>query len=135
MKIIKKANDLMELSIKVEKAVEIACMVCNINQKEFYSSSRLRHIVDARRIVYSYCRESLEMHWMAIAEQFKINHATAIHHCKTHKQLVECDSFYFSKYNSFAKLLSEEITLFDIDKIIQLAKKLKQDEEKNKSKK
>lgn len=129
MKIIKKANDLMELSLKVDKAVELACMVCNIKESEFYSSTRLRHIIDARRIVYSYCRESLDMHWMAIAKQFNINHATAIHHCKIHKQLMEYDTFYLKKYESFAKLLAEEITLFDIEKIIEVAKKMKEDEE------
>jgi len=129
MKMIKKANDLMELSVKIQKAVEISCVVCNINEKDFYSKSRLRHIVDSRRLVYTYCRDMLRLSWIDIAASFKINHATAIHHYKVHKQLMESDNFYQSKNDSFIKLIKEEITLFDIEKVILLAKKLKSYEE------
>ena len=128
MKMIKKANDIIETAIRINTAVEVSCMVCNILEKDFRSRSRLRHIIDARRIVYSHCRETLRMSWLEIAKQFKINHATAIHHCKIHKQLTSCDTFYFSKYNTFQKLMNEEITLVDIDNLIQMAKKLKENE-------
>lgn len=128
MKMIKKANDIIETAIRINTAVEVSCMVCNILEKDFRSRSRLRHIIDARRIVYSYCRETLRMSWLEIAKQFKINHATAIHHLKIHKQLIECDTFYYSKYNAFMKLINEEITLLDIDNLIQMAKKLKENE-------
>tara|TARA_R100001463_G_scaffold29063_1_gene66326 strand:+ start:1494 stop:1901 length:408 start_codon:yes stop_codon:yes gene_type:complete len=129
MKMIKKANDLMELSVKIQKAVEISCVVCNINKKAFHSKSRLRHIVDARRLVYTYCRDMLRMSWIDIGASFKINHATAIHHCRVHQQLIESDDFYQSKNDSFLKLIKEEITLFDIEKLILLAKKIKSYEE------
>jgi chromosomal replication initiation ATPase DnaA len=131
--IVKKANDLLGVNQKIHKAINAACLVCNITDSQFSSEKRLRHFIDARRMVYFYCRNVLGMHWTDLGKYFDKNHATALHHCKQHKQLVECDKFYQNKYNEFLLLISGDVTQSDIQDLIDLIKEKKKDELKSKS--
>ena len=122
--ILKEANEVLSDKTKLQKIVEAACLVYNIDISSFYSKVRYRHFVDCRRMVYVICREDLEMSWIEIANSFKINHATAIHHLKIHKQLMNYDSIYRDRFNNFRELAKAGIGYVDIKRIInEVAKK------------
>ena len=123
--ILQEATDLMETRSRIEKAVEAACLVCNISRKEFYNKKRERHLVDCRRMVFTFCRDVLNLGWVTIAKQFKVNHATCIHHKKVHAQLIESDKFYLQKYNGFQDLVKADIGFFDIQNIIDEVREVK----------
>lgn len=119
------AIELLETNHRVKQAVEASCLVCNISEREFYSKKRDRHLVDARRMVYSFCRNVLGLGWVSIGRHFNVNHATAIHHNKVHKQLVDFDKVYQEKYNGFCELVKAEIGFVNIQQIIEEVKDIK----------
>ncbi len=119
------AMELLETNHRVKQAVEAACLVCNISEKEFYNKKRERHLVDARRMVYSFCRSVLGLGWLSIGRHFKVNHATAIHHNKVHEQLIDCDKIYQEKYDGFCELVKAEIGFVNIKQIIEEVKDIK----------
>ena len=121
----KEAMELLETNHRVKQAVEAACLVCNISEKEFYNKKRERHLVDARRMVYSFCRGVLGLGWISIGRYFSVNHATAIHHNKVHKQLIDFDKEYQDKYNGFSELVKSEIGFVNIKQIIEEVKEIK----------
>ena len=123
--ILQEAADLMETRSRIEKAVEAACLVCNITRKEFYNKKRQRHLIDCRRMVFTFCRDVLKLTYQNIAKQFNVNHATCIHHRKVHTQLIESDKFYLQKYNGFQDLVKADIGFFDIQSIIEEVRVLK----------
>jgi chromosomal replication initiation ATPase DnaA len=116
--ILKKATDLMETRSRIIKAIEAACLVCNISRKEFESKKRQRHLVDCRRMVITFCRDNLELTWVHIARQFKLNHASIMYNHKVHTQLIQSDKFYLQKYNKFEDLVKADISFVDIENII-----------------
>ena len=116
--ILQEATDLMETRSRIEKAVEAACLVCNISKKEFNSKKRERHLVDCRRMVFTFCKDVLNLGWSAIARQFDLNHASIIHNHKVHTQLIHSDKFYLQKYNKFEELVKADISFVDIENII-----------------
>ena len=124
--IIQEIDGLMEQTHRVKKAVESACLVCNISKTQFDKRSRLRQFIDARRMVYSFCREDLRMSWVSVGRSFGVNHATVMHHLKVHKQLIEYDAFYQRKYDAFLDLVKADIGFLDIESIIKEVRLLKQ---------
>ena len=123
--ILQEATDLMETRSRINKAVEAACLVCNISIKEFYNKKRERHLIDCRRMVFTFCRDVLNLTYQNIARQFDFNHASIIHHKKVHAQLIESDKFYLQKYNGFEDLVKADIGFFDIQNIIEEVREVK----------
>ena len=123
---LEEAVDLMEINSKVSKCVEAACFVSNISKKEFYTRTRTRHLVDCRRMVYAFCKETLNLGYSRIGKIFKLNHATVMHHLKCHHQLMEYDLYYKQKFNGFEELVKADIGFFDIKNIIDEVKLIKQ---------
>jgi len=121
----KDAIELLETNHRVKQAVEAACLINNISEPEFYNKKRERHLVDARRMVYSFCREVLGLGWLSIGRYFDINHATAIHHNKVHQQLLDFDKIYLERYEGFCELVKAEIGFVNINQIIKEVKDIK----------
>ena len=132
--ILQEATDLMETRSRINKAVEAACLVCNISIKEFYNKKRERHLIDCRRMVFTFCRDVLNLTYQNIARQFDFNHASIIHHKKVHAQLIESDKFYLQKYNGFENLVKADIGFFDIQNIIEEVREVKRKNLQNKFK-
>lgn len=124
--IIDEAVDLMQVNSRIEKCVEAVCLVSNISKKEFYNKSRTRHLIDARRMVYAFCKDSLNLGYSKTAKFFKMNHATVIHHYKCHNQLMEFDVFYKDKFEGFQELVKADIGFFDIKNIIKEVRSIKE---------
>ena len=124
--LIDEAVALMEINSKVSKCVEAACLVSNISKKKFYSKSRTRHLIDARRMVYAFCKETLNLGYSKTAKFFNMNHATVIHHYKCHNELMQYDVFYRDKFDGFEELVRADIGFFDIKNIIKEVKSIKQ---------
>ena len=123
---IDEAVDLMEVNSRVNKCVEGACLFSNISKKEFYNKSRTRRFIDARRMVYAFCKDTLNLGYSKTAKFFKMNHATVIHHYKCHNQLMEYDVFYKDKFEGFEELVKADIGFFDIKNIIKEVKSIKE---------
>ena len=124
---IDKATCLLESNSRIRKAVESACLISNVSIKEFDSGCRERHIVDCKRMVYSFCKEELKLGWSVISKYFKVNHATVIHHYKSHNQIIEFDKYYEKKYDSFCELVKADIGFVDIESIIKQVKEIKRE--------
>lgn len=125
-KFVDEALDLMEINSRIEKCVEAVCLVSNISKKEFYSKSKTRHLIDSRRMVYAFCKESLNLGYSKTAKFFNINHATVIYHYKCHNELMQYDVFYRDKFEGFEELVRADIGFFDIKNIIKEVKSIKE---------
>ena len=124
--IIDEAVDLMQVNSKIEKCIEAVCLVCNISKKEFYNKTRARHLIDARRMVYAFCKDTLNLGYSKTAKFFKMNHATVIHHYKCHQELMEYNVFYKEKFEGFEELVKADIGFFDIKNIIKEVRSIKE---------
>tara|TARA_R100000700_G_C3092659_1_gene93319 strand:+ start:118 stop:549 length:432 start_codon:yes stop_codon:yes gene_type:complete len=125
-KFVDEAFDLMEINSRIEKCVEAVCLVSNISKKEFYNKSRTRNLIDSRRMVYAFCKESLNLGYSKTAKFFNVNHATIIHHYKCHNELIQYDVFYKDKFEGFVELVRADIGFFDIKNIIKEVKSIKE---------
>ena len=122
-----KATCLLETNHRIKQAIESGCLISNISIKEFKSRSRERHIIDCRRMVYSFCRQELKLAWSIIARYFKVHHATIMHHFKSHNEIIEFDKYYQKKYDSFCELVKADIGFVDIDRIIKQVQEIKKE--------
>ena len=83
----------------MEQAVNIVCKTLGVNVEDVYSSKRDRHIVDARRIAMNILIREEKISLSAVARFVNKNHATGIHHKKSHEVLYESEKAYKSAYD------------------------------------
>ena len=67
---------------------------------------RERHIVDARKIYFSLCREFTKSSLMLIGRSMDRDHATALHNIKSCKDLRKTDPEFNEKYIALYRQLS-----------------------------
>ena len=61
------------------------CKHYDITEQELHSTSRQMDIVGARRMFYFFARKHFKKTYKSIANYFRANHATVIHHEKRWK--------------------------------------------------
>tara|TARA_R100001440_G_scaffold705_1_gene2241 strand:+ start:364 stop:783 length:420 start_codon:yes stop_codon:yes gene_type:complete len=112
---------------KIERVKKVVCFVTKMSEKELLSRSRKRHIVDNRRMAFAICKDILELKWTEIANAFKLNHASIIHHYKKHKELIEFDNYYGHKYHDLLEFFKLQIDYVEprelIREIVNIKKK------------
>jgi hypothetical protein len=91
----------------IEEIKKTACIVNHITMDQLESKSRLRSVVEARRMVFNVARDLLEMTFSETGKIFNQDHATAIHHIK----LISVDSFYLKRYEYFINLIKSNLDL------------------------
>jgi len=110
---------------KFEEIKKTACTINNITLEELESRNRKRYIVDTRRMVYSIAKDYLDMKITHIAHNFKMNHASVIHHLKQHKDLLKCDIYYADRFTKLVELYKQNISFINTDELINEIKELK----------
>ena len=110
---------------KFEEVKKTACSITNITLNELESRSRLRYIVDARRMVFSIAKDYLNMKLTHIAQRFNMNHASVIHHLKKHDDLIVYDIYYKDRFNKLVELYKQNISFINADELINEIKELK----------
>ena len=93
----------------IEEIKKTACIVNHITMEQLESKSRLRPVVEARRMVFNVARDLLEMTFSETGKIFNQDHATAIHHIKQNRALISVDSFYCKRYNYFINLIKSNL--------------------------
>ena len=104
---------------KIDRVKKVVCYVTKMTEKELLSKSRKRYIVDNRRMAFVICRDILELNWTKIAKEFNLNHASIIHHYKKHKDLMEYDDYYNSKYNDILDVFKLQIDYVEPKELIR----------------
>ena len=104
---------------KVERVKNVVCYVGKIKRTELVSKKRDRYIVDNRRMAFVLCRDVLEMGWTQIAREFKLNHASIIHHYKKHKDLIIFDEYYRDKYLDMLEVFKLQIDYVEPKELIR----------------
>tara|TARA_R110000751_G_scaffold10493_1_gene38302 strand:- start:179 stop:565 length:387 start_codon:yes stop_codon:yes gene_type:complete len=110
---------------RFKEIIKTACLVNNLTIDELKSKSRLRHIVDSRRMVFSVARDLLKMSYKKIGSVFNMNHATIIHHVKQHNCLMVADFYYKDRFNKLLELYKLNISYLNQDELIEEIKELK----------
>jgi len=110
---------------RIVKLKKTACYLYGIKDKDFVSRNRARHLVDVRRMVYSICKDLLEMPWTDIGRCFKVNHATIIHHHKIHTNLLEVDTIYRDKFMNLLEVYKADIDYIDMKEMLHIIRSLK----------
>jgi chromosomal replication initiation ATPase DnaA len=95
----------------IEEIKKTACIVNHITMDQLESKSRLRSVVEARRMVFNVARDLLEMTFSETGKIFNQDHATAIHHIKQNRALISVDSFYRKRYEYFINLIKSNLDL------------------------
>ena len=95
----------------IEEIKKTACIVNHITMDQLESKSRLRSVVEARRMVFNVARDLLEMTFSETGKIFNQDHATAIHHIKQNRALISVDSFYRKRYEYFINLIKPNLDL------------------------
>jgi|TARA_S200002703_G_scaffold36838_2_gene31987 chromosomal replication initiation ATPase DnaA len=116
----------------IDKIIRTACFVGNIEVIDLMKRCRERHLVDLRRMVYSICRDLLNLPYVHIAKHFGVNHATVIHHYKIHIDVLKYDRLYLDRYNAILELVKADLGMVDAQELIEEIRKLKAEKLKNK---
>lgn len=103
---------------RVEEIKKTACIVNNITLEQLESKSRIRPVIEARRMVFNVARDLLEMTFSETGKIFNQNHATAIHHIKQNRALISVDSFYRKRYNYFINLIKSNLDLSTTEELL-----------------
>jgi len=112
---------------KYQPLRDAVCAVYNISQEQLESTNRKSNIVSAKRMFFYFLRRHYYLPYMKIANVFKMNHATVIHHHKTMKGYLEYDKETILDYirvrdmvfeqNSFVTL-NDELELLEREKLL-----------------
>lgn len=104
---------------KIDRVKNVVCYVTKMSEKELLSKSRKRHIVDNRRMAFAICKDILELKWTEIANAFKLNHASIIHHYRKHQDLMDFDDYYSDKYQDLLEFFKLQIDYVEPKELIQ----------------
>ena len=88
--------------------IDSVSYVLKICVDDIYSKSRLRHLVDARRLCYVLIREIYNYPLLVISKHFGKNHATIIHQLRVHETLKEYDKAYSDNYLEIKNTLVDD---------------------------
>lgn len=102
----------------IEEIKKTACIVNHITMDQLESKSRLRPVVEARRMVFNVARDLLEMTFSETGKIFNQDHATAIHHIKQNRALISVDSFYSKRYTYFINLIKSNLDLSTTEELL-----------------
>ncbi len=73
----------------IEKTIDTFAMVNDVNIEMLFSDTRRRTLIDCRRMIYAYLRETTSMTLLEIAGVFGKTHATSLFHVNRHDELME----------------------------------------------
>ncbi len=83
----------------MDQVIDMVCKTMQVNVEDVFSSSRIRNVVDARRISMNILMREEGLSITSVAKFLNKNHATAIHHRKVHDTLCLSDKAYKSAYD------------------------------------
>jgi len=91
----------------VTKDIQIVCDTVRVVTKaDPMARNRLRQNVDARRIVYKICRDTLNLTYLKTARFFNKNHASVLHGLKHFDDLFETDRQFRNNYKAVMQVIS-----------------------------
>jgi len=87
--------------MNVSKIVDEVCSHISIKLgvKDLKKDSRLREIIDARRIAYYILREKYSLSYASIGNFFNKDHATVLYNYKSVKDLIKYDIIFKEKFD------------------------------------
>jgi len=89
-----------------------------IKKKELISKSRLRHTVDARKMIYKLVRDIYGYSLLVMGKYFGKNHATIIHQIREHDKLVVLDKNYEARYRQIMELILADSDQFSTQRLL-----------------
>jgi chromosomal replication initiator protein len=85
------------------------CDFFNVEQKDFYSKSQKREIVQARQIAQSIVKTRTTLSLQKIADAIGgKDHATVVHSAKTVNNLCETDRFFRKAYDDICEIIDKK---------------------------
>ncbi len=103
-----KQNRKEQINSTLDLISKSVAIICEVSEADFLSNSRVRNLVDARRIAYSLARNYFGFTYVAIAQFYNKNHATIIHQVKQHQQLMDYDKNYHLNYKTAFSFLQND---------------------------
>ena len=100
----------------LEESLELICKMTKLNKTDILSKSRVRSIVNARKIIVYYMRSNYGLKFIDMADMFNCNHATIIYYYKY------VNDRYM--YDKDIRGLKFRIDLIDDTGIVKLRKKI-----------
>lgn len=99
--------------IFADSIINVLCRYFDLNVEKFKNKGRKRHYCDVRNMFTAYIKETYgnQITLTAIGQVVNRDHATVIHYLKKHKELMDCDPEYQSKYLAVCDILSKSSLL------------------------
>ena len=85
--------------------IQVICKALGINFKHLIGQKRQRHLVDARRVCYVLLKERMQLPAIVIGSYFNRDHASILHHLKSHDMLYKTYFDYRILYDKASKRL------------------------------
>jgi hypothetical protein len=102
---------------------DIVCEVFKIERAELLTRTRKRNIVDARGVAMWWTRKQQKTPFAQIASNYKLDHATTLHHVRKIDQLIEVDKEMQQKVSKVVELASPFYPIIKIDDQIVLKRR------------
>ena len=88
------------------QTIQVICKALGVNFKHLKGQKRHRHLVDARRVCYGLLKERMQLPAIVIGSYFDRDHASILHHFKSHDMLYKTYFDYRILYDKAAKRLN-----------------------------
>ena len=103
---------------RIKQTIKTTSYVSNIDIDLIMGRCRERELVDARRMVFSICRDLFHIPYSHIAKYFKLNHATIIHHYRKHEHILRYDRVYEERYKAILELVKADFGYVEAQELI-----------------
>jgi hypothetical protein len=90
------------------------CKYYNITEQELHSTSRQMDIVGARRMFYFFARKHFKKTYKSIANYFRANHATVIHHERKMEAFLTFDKNEIKRYIKIRDMVFDENSMIGL---------------------
>lgn len=80
-----------------------AMNICGVDQKDIHSKSRMRRLVDSRRMVAAILREQYRISLTRIGQWLHRDHSDVVYLLNTHRNLLATDGDYRNLYQAFTQ--------------------------------
>ena len=110
---------------RIKETIKTTSYVSNIDVELIMGKCRERHLVDARRMIFSICIDLFHIPYLQIARYFDMNHATIIHHYRKHEHILRYDRVYERRYKAILELVKADFGYIEAEELINEIMKIK----------
>lgn len=99
-----------EFEVFSDSLINLTCRYFDLNVDKFVGRCRLKHYCDSRNMYVNYIKDTYksQISLTQLGKSINRDHSSVIHYLKQHKNLMEYDELYQTRYNGLCEMLNKQ---------------------------